>query len=239
MFPAAMPRHAGMFKIAVTVDSLGRRQALSVVLVLPAKYPAREKSPALVFLPDTDQPADADGYRIQGPVKQLSGPLAATSPFVVICPQCPADQNWETLALQNATAAAIQRLLHDLSVDSQSLYLTGSNTGATAIWQLAPLLENRFAAIVPICGLESSNSNLATVLDGTEIHLITGVKDGLATQSANRMKDRLQAMAPPPDVAYEMNMGSEVGDIYYKKQDFYDWLLTWHRRTNKPASSNQ
>jgi predicted peptidase len=169
-------------------------------------------------------------------VKQLTGPLASWSQFVVISPQCPAGQTWDSLALQNATAAVVQKCLHDLSVDDQRLYLTGSNTGGTALWQLAPLLENRFAAMVPICGLESTNPRLPAAIDGTEIHIITGVKDGLATESANRMKDHLQSLNPQPDVVYEMQMGNEVGDSYYGKQDFYDWLLDWHRQSGKPAA---
>ncbi len=236
MVPSALPRRPGTFQIKITVDCLGRRQTIPVLLVLPAKYPAKAKSPALVFLADTDQIADADGYRIQGPAKALTGDLLAWSPFVVISPQCPAGQTWDNLVLQNATAAAIQKLLHDLPVDDQRLYLTGSNTGGTALWQLAPLLENRFTAVVPICGLESTNPRLPVALDGTEIHIITGVKDGLATESANRMKDHLKAMNPEPDVVYEMQMGNEVGDAYYQKQDFYDWLLQWHRESGKPAS---
>jgi hypothetical protein len=235
MLPAALPRHPGTFEISVTVDSFGKHQTVPLLLVLPAHYPAKQKAPALVFLPDTDSPPQPDGYRIQGPVTQLTGQLAAWSPFVVICPQCPVGQTWDTLALQNATAAVVQKCLHDLSIDDQRIYLTGSNTGGTALWQLAPLLENRFAAIVPICGLESTNPRLSAALDGTEIHIITGVKDGMATESANRMKDHLKSINPQPDVAYEMQMGNEVGDNYYERQDFYSWLLTWHRSPGMPA----
>jgi predicted peptidase len=235
MTPAMLPRRSGTFKITVTVDCLGRRQTLPLLLVLPAKYPVKEKSPALVFLVDTDPPPDADGYRVQGPVNALSGALSAWSRLVVISPQCPAGQTWDNLALQNATAAVVKKLLHDLPVDDQRLYLSGSNTGGTAVWQLAPLLDNRFAAVVPICGLESTNPRLPAALDGSAIHIITGVKDGLATESANRMKEHLKSLSPEPDVVYEMQMGNEVGDSYYQKQDFYNWLLGWHRASGKPA----
>jgi predicted peptidase len=235
MVPGVLPRRPGTFRIQITVDSFGRRQTLPLLLVLPAKYPVREKSPALVFLPDTDQPADAAGYRTQGPVIALTGPLATWSPFVVISPQCPVGQTWDHLALQNATAAVIKKCLHDLFIDDQHLYMTGSNTGGTALWQFAPLLENRFAAMVPFCGLESTNPHLATAIDGTEIHIITGVQDGMATDSANRMKEHLASLNPQPDVVYEMQSGNDVGETYYEKQDFYTWLLDWHRESGKPA----
>jgi predicted peptidase len=235
MEPEALPRRPGTFKIKVTVDSMGRHQMLPLLLVIPAKYPAKEKSPAIVFLPDTDPPADADGYRLQGPAKALTGPLAAWSTFVIISPQCPPGQTWDSLALQNATAAVVQKVLHDLPVDEERLYLTGSNTGGTALWQLAPLLQNQFAAIVPFCGLESTNPRLPAALDGTEIHIITGTQDGLATESANRMKDHLKSLNPQPDIVYESQMGNEAGDSYYQKQDFYQWLLGWHRPKGKAA----
>lgn len=237
MVPEILPKRPGTYRIKATVEFLTKRQTLGVLVVLPAKYAqtAKDKSPALVYLSDTDQTADADGYRVQGPVKQLTGPLQTWSPFVVIAPQCPAGQTWDNLALQNATAAVIEKLLHDLQVDDQSEYMTGSNTGGTMLWQLAPMLGNHFAAVVPICGLESTDSHLPAALDGTEVHIITGVKDGFATESANRMKDHLKDLHPTPDVAYEMQMGNEVGETYYGKQDFYEWLLGWKRVAGKPA----
>jgi predicted peptidase len=238
MNPYALPTHGGVHQIKLTVEYLARRQTVPVLLVLPAKYPAKNKSPALIYLADTDQSPDPQGWRMAGPVTALSGPLAATSPFIVIAPQCPVDQTWDSLALQRATAAAIQKLLHDLPVDEQSIYLTGSNTGGTAVWQLAPLLATKLAAIAPICGLECTDPHLPAALEGTEIHIITGVKDGMATESANRMKDRLKSLIPPPDVAYEMQMGNETGETEYQKQEFYDALLKWKRPSGKVSQKS-
>jgi hypothetical protein len=45
----------------------------------------------------------------------------------------------------------------------------------------------------------------------------------------------LKDLHPEPDVAYEMEMGNEVGEKYYSRQDFYEWLLAWRRVGGNPA----
>jgi hypothetical protein len=49
------------------------------------------------------------------------------------------------------------------------------------------------------------------------------------------MKDHLKSLNPQPDIVYESQMGNEAGDSYYQKQDFYQWLLGWHRPKGKAA----
>jgi hypothetical protein len=190
-----------------------------------------------VFCADTEADADVQGFRIQGPAKELSGDgkLAAWSPLVVIAPQCPQGQSWDKILVQRAAAAAIDSLLADLAVDPQRLYLTGSGAGGTGAWQLAAQMRGRFAAVAPICGLEVRDRNLVQALAGTEVHIITGIANGFATDCANRMKFNMSQLRPPCDVVYE-SMGNEVADAYYAKQDFYQWLLDWHRPPGKAST---
>jgi hypothetical protein len=64
--------------------------------------------------------------------------------------------------------------------------------------------------------------------------MITGVRDGMATECTNRLKDALAGASPPPQVVYEMQMGSEVAGAYYARQSFYAWLLD-HWRLDGPG----
>ena len=229
---ATLPRIAGPSRIRLNVDYLGRCQEVGVWLVLPQNYDGKTPAPALVYL------ADAEHLELQNGIAPPDGPakllatdpaLLAWSPLVVISPQCPDMQHWENLASRQITAAVVSWLVQNLAVDPQRLYCTGSLSGATALWQITPLISPKPAAIVPFCTMQVKDPELAAKLDGTEIHIITGVANGMATDCAHRMCDDLSGIHPQPDIKFEMNMGSEVAQNYFKMPDFYQWLLQWHR----------
>ena len=239
MDPKELPNSPGSYHLKFDVQFQGHESSVAVQLVLPRKIENGRTNPALVFLGDTDDNRGSDSSSLQGPVRELAGDskLAAWSPLIVIAPQRVAGEAGEKQLFQQLTAVVITHLLHDLPVDAERVYLTGSGSGGTAAWKLAVLLPGTFAAFAPICGMEVKDPDLPGALAGTEVHIITGVQNGLATDCANRMKEALTRARnlPAPDVAYEMTMGSEVADAYYAKQDFYDWLLNWRRPHGKIA----
>jgi predicted peptidase len=235
MEPQELPTTPGIYRLKWDVEYLGHQSPVVVQLVLPRDFSDGGKHPALVFCGDMDQ--DTRGSRVRGPVRELAGdePLAAWSPLIVIAPQCPQQRSWEKPWTQQATAAVVEKLLHDLPIDRQRVYLTGAGTGGTALWKLAPLMPDQFAVIAPICAMEVKDPQLPAALAGADVHIVTGVLNGVATDCANRMKDALARLRPAPDVVYEMKMGSEVADAYYSRKDFYQWLLSWRRLPGKIA----
>jgi poly(3-hydroxybutyrate) depolymerase len=133
-------------------------------------------------------------------------------------------------------AAAVDLMLHNLPIDGRRVYLTGSGSGGAEAWKLALLLPRRFAAAATVCTPQVRDEHLPAALRGTAVRFITGVLDGVATECANRMKDALAALQPPPQVVYEMNMGSEAAGAYEARRDFYVWLLNrW--RSDDPAET--
>jgi len=236
--PARLPQIPGTCRINVGVDYRGRKQDVSVWLVLPKDYNGQTPVPALVYLADAEHQELHSGIAAaDGPAKLLAtdSALLAWNPLLVIDPQCPDNQHWQSQSSHQITAAIIDWLTHNLAVDPQRLYCTGSLSGATALWQIAPMLATKPAAIVPFCTMQVKDPALPAKLDGTEVHIITGVNNGLATDCAHRMCDGLTSIHPAPDIVFEMKMGSEAADNYFHKQDFYAWLLQWHRPTGKAA----
>jgi predicted peptidase len=234
--PPEVPRDAGLHRVQVVVEYRGRRRRSAILILMPRNLAPDTPPPAIVYCPDPAQ-RSLDGFPPPaGPAGALGAdPLASWSPFVVLVPQTPADANWENPSTARLMALVVDRLLHDLAVDPARIYLTGSNTGGSNAWRLAARMPARFAAIAPFDALEVAAGNLVTALMGTEVHIITGVKNGVATDSANRMKAALAKLTPPPEVVYEMNMGDEVARSYYTRRDFYQWLLQWTRPPGKPA----
>lgn len=238
--PAALPAASGSHRVLVTVDYLGHQQEVCVSVILPRGYKATEKWAALVYCAEGDQAISADG-----PMREFAngGTLANSLPLIVLSVERPAGRSWENLWLEHAAAAVLEKLLGDLPIDAERVYLTGAGAGTIGVWSLAPLLPGRFAAVVPfnpqIAGnptiAPSLNSLLATSLDGAKVHFITGVEDGMATDRANRLHDSLGSILPPSDVVYEMHMGTETARVYYARPEFYKWLLTWRRPVGRRA----
>jgi hypothetical protein len=226
-----LPVLAGTYRLKLDVDCLGHRQSVGVLLILPPNF-EREKCPALVYCADGEAAADGEGFRMTGPAGELGkkgSPLAEGMQLVVIAPQVPTGGTYEKVWVQRCVAAAVEKMLGDLPVDPQRVYLTGNGSGGTLCWHLAMLLPGRFAAIAPICGLQVQDAELAPSLKGTAVRMITGCLNGRATDCANRMKEDLSQLDPAVEVVYELKMGSEVAQTYYAKAEFYQWLLSWRR----------
>lgn len=69
-------------------------------------------------------------------------------PFIVVSPQCPPGQRWDTDVLV-ALLDEVERLYR---VDQRRIYLTGLSMGGFGTWNLGLTHPERFAAIAPICG---------------------------------------------------------------------------------------
>ena len=228
--PAQWPTAPGAYLVLLSVDYLGHQQEVWVSVVLPREPDRSEKPlakfPALIYCPEADQTGESDG-----PVSEFlnDGNVAAAYPLILISPQRPPGKPWDNLWLQHATAAAVARLLNDLPIDPERVYLTGNASGTTAVWSLSSLLPGRFAAIAPFNPQLPAEALRPGLFEGTKVHFITGVEDGMATDRANRLHDALAPIDPAADVAYEMHMGPETARVYYAQPSFYQWLVRWHR----------
>lgn len=125
------------------------KQELNYLLYLPKAYDADRESgwPLMLFLHGAGERGnDLARVKIHGPPKLVE--TDPDFPFVLVSPQCPEDQTWDT--------SALSRLLDDvtarLNIDTDRVYLTGLSMGGYGTWNLGIAEPQRFAAIAPICG---------------------------------------------------------------------------------------
>jgi predicted peptidase len=119
---------------------------------LPASYAQNTDAyPLLFFLHGAGERGDdLNLLAAHGPPKWASSAQrpAFLEPFIVLAPQCPADQTW--------SAAPLLELLDDVGarwrIDPRRVYLTGISMGGRGAWSLAQEQPQRFAALCPICG---------------------------------------------------------------------------------------
>lgn len=140
---------AGRFESrSVTVDGhVSRYQVFVPADTLRAAGPL----PVVLFL-------HGSGERGRDGMKQTKagiGPYlrehASTFPALVVLPQVPNHQEWDSLNNRIALAA-LDATLAEFSADPSRQYLTGMSMGGYGSWNIALSAPDRFAAIVPVCG---------------------------------------------------------------------------------------
>lgn len=116
------------------------------LLYTPDTYNEKKsyKWPVVIFLHGVGEiGADVNVLRKVGLPKVVTG-----KQFVMIAPQCTASW-WNTDVLQQL----YKEVLKKYHVDSSRVYLTGLSMGGFGTWNWAQSSPEKFAAIVPICGV--------------------------------------------------------------------------------------
>jgi len=105
--------------------------------------------PLLLFLHGSgERGSDLEGVKVHGP-PALIGHRKELAGFVVVSPQCPENEWWQSATL----AALVDEVLADQPrIDRERVYVTGLSMGGYGVWSLIADYPDLFAAAVPICG---------------------------------------------------------------------------------------
>lgn len=129
--------------------STARSGELQYLIYTPPGYSAKSEKrwPLMLFLHGAgERGTDVRRVGIHGPMSEVK--KGTNFPFIIIAPQCPANELWENESL-------LQLLDHTVkhhAVDTNRVYLTGLSMGGFGTWKLGLSHPNKFAAIAPICG---------------------------------------------------------------------------------------
>jgi predicted peptidase len=123
---------------------------LQYLLQLPANYAADTPGgyPLILFLHGSGERGDSL------PLVKAWGPPRIASekglPFIVISPQCPANEWWTSLLYP--LSQLLDQAIETYNIDTNRIYLTGLSMGGFGTFALAQMYPHYFAAIAPICG---------------------------------------------------------------------------------------
>lgn len=129
--------------------SITRKVELKYLYYLPQDYDAKGKKqwPLMLFLHGAgERGTDVQRVAIHGPMSMVK--QGTNFPFIVIAPQCPEGQRWDSESLNRL----LDHVIDKYSVDTNRVYLTGLSMGGYGTWSLGVSYPQRFAAIAPICG---------------------------------------------------------------------------------------
>lgn len=151
-------------KITKTIDA-------QYLIYLPEDYDDNtDKLPLMFFLHGSgERGTDLDLVKVHGPPKLIAN--GHQFPFIVVSPQCPADEWWDIDYLD----AIFDEVTTSYRVDEKRIYLTGLSMGGFGTWDWAAEYPGRFAAIAPICGGGEPFS--ARLLNDIPIWVFHGEKD--------------------------------------------------------------
>jgi predicted peptidase len=126
-----------------------RKAELQYLLFLPSGYQqtGNQQWPLLLFLHGAgERGTNLAQVARHGPPRIVEN--RPDFPFIVVSPQCPPGQRWDSDVL----LALLDQVQTNLRVDPRRVYLTGLSMGGYGTWNLGLSHPERFAAIAPICG---------------------------------------------------------------------------------------
>lgn len=122
---------------------------LKYLVYLPPDYSqsAEKKWPLMLFLHGAGERGDdVNRVAIHGPLSHVK--QGTNFPFIIVAPQCPAGQLWESEPLLQL----LDKITASHNVDTNRIYLTGLSMGGFGTWKLGLTYPEKFAALAPICG---------------------------------------------------------------------------------------
>jgi predicted peptidase len=193
-------------------------------LFLPEGYGKhKQRWPLMLFLHGAgDAGTNMDRVKILGPPKIVES--KPDFPFILVSPQSPV-RSWNLDALN----AFLDDVIRKYRVDKDRIYLTGASMGGSATWAFAIAHQQRFAAIVPVCG--SGNPDEAKKLADLPIWVFHGAKDPVVpVERARQMVNAVTSAGGNVKFTIYPNAGHDAWTQTYDNPEVYQWLLQQKRR---------
>src|SRR6187402_2171235 len=132
---------------SATLDwKVSKSGELKYLLYLPPEYKESgdKRWPLMLFLHGAgERGSDVQRVAIHGPLSLVK--QGTNFPFIIVAPQCPAGQIWETEPLLQL----LDKITASHNVDTNRIYLTGLSMGGYGSWKLGLTYPERFAAVAP------------------------------------------------------------------------------------------
>ena len=203
------------------------------LLHLPKEYQSRgpKRWPLIIFLHGAgERGTNLQAVTMHGPPKIVKS--RPDFPFVVVSPQCPPGERWNTDVLN----ALLDEILKKHKVDPKRVYLTGLSMGGFGSWSWAIANPERFAAVVPICGggetigLLLAPPKKVPLLKKLPIWAFHGAKDTVVRLSeSEKMVDGFKAIGNQAKLTVYPEAGHDSWTATYDNPALYDWFLG-HKR---------
>lgn len=198
------------------------RKSVSVnyLLYLPKDYETIDKFPLLLFLHGAGERGDdLELVKKHGPPKLIEE--GKEFPFIVVSPQCPLNQRWDTKVL----IALLDNIIENYKVDTNKIYVTGLSMGGNGTWNLAAEIPERLAAVIPICGWGDPFAICS--IGKLPVWTFHGAKDKVVPiRATEELVERIKNCNGDVRFTVYPDAGHDSWTETYKNPEIYDWLLS-------------
>ena len=195
------------------------------LLYLPDGYDTLDRQwPLLLFLHGRGESGDViELVKKNGPPKMIE--FGREFPFIVVSPQCPAEQDWSVDVLN----MLLGEMTSHYKVDTNQIWVSGLSMGGKGTWDLALANPGKFAAIVPICGW--TDTSKAALLKDLPIWVFHGAKDDIVPLTASEeMVNALKSLGSPVKFTVYPDAGHDSWTETYDNPELWKWLEEQKRK---------
>ena len=208
---------------------------VSYLQYLPEGYADDEKKrwPVILFLHGAGERGnDLNRVKVHGPPKLVEA--GKKFPFIIISPQCPRGQVWQSGTL----LALMEHVCKKYRVDTTRQYLTGLSMGGYGSWSLGIRECDRFAAIAPICGggnfikIYNASGAKGKALRSLGVWAFHGAKDTVVPLAeSEKMIAALKKFGHPnPKLTVYPEARHDSWTKTYNNPELYEWFLKHQRK---------
>ena len=206
---------------------------LKYLLFTPKGYDANgtKRWPLMLFLHGAgERGSDILKVTTHGPPKNVA--QNPDFPFIVVSPQCPEGEVWSSESL----LALLDKVMQELKVDPERVYLTGLSMGGYGTWSLGLTHPERFAAIAPICGggdpinIELADRKKLNLIKKLPVWAFHGAKDPVVKlEESEKMVNALRRVGSDAKLTVYPEANHDSWTETYNNPELYEWFLK-HRR---------
>lgn len=194
------------------------------LVYLPKGYDenAGKKWPLVVYLHGAGERGDnLDVVACNGLAQRIRD--GEEFPFVLVAPQCPDNTQW--VVHVDALNLFLDDMLQKLNVDENRVYLTGLSMGGMGTWFWAMESPERFAAIVPVCGMAPAWN--AASLKNVPVWAFHGEVDGvIPVRESIDMVEAINAAGGSAKLTVYEGVNHDSWVQAYGEKELYTWLLS-------------
>lgn len=180
--------------------------------------------PVIVFLHGAGERGTNNFAQINGNINNLLSEAQSRGAFLY-APQIPSG-NWNSTTTTNAIMSMTDQIINQQNGDTNRLYVTGLSLGGGGTWNVASRFANRFAAAVPIAGVNPSGDFQPSYILDVPTWAFHARNDTVvsANNSRNRVNQMLAATNQP---ATTYLPAGDPGTIAYVNEDINLRYTEW------------
>lgn len=222
-------------------------ESLKYRIHLPAPMEEGQRYPLILFLHGAGERGDDNSKQLKyGPPALLQHALESGDPAIIVAPQCPKEKKWVDTPWDGAahsmpvkpslpmrlTIGLLEKLISDLPVDRDRVYVTGLSMGGFGTWDIIQRRPELFAAAIPICG--GGDVDRADIIKDIPVWVFHGGADTVVMPKRSRdMVAALENLEGNVKYTEYEAVGHHSWNPTYANEEVLRWLF--EQRKNSSA----